>query len=73
MHVSKEHAAEVVGLTLHPSGKFFITASADCSWAFYDVDTAECMLQVIVCFGVLHAVADERDRPFAALFQLLWG
>jgi hypothetical protein len=31
---------------MHPTGKIFISASEDRTWALYDVDTAECMLQV---------------------------
>eukprot|EP00191_Tetraselmis_sp_GSL018_P012099 CAMPEP_0177611664 /NCGR_PEP_ID=MMETSP0419_2-20121207/20654_1 /TAXON_ID=582737 /ORGANISM="Tetraselmis sp., Strain GSL018" /LENGTH=500 /DNA_ID=CAMNT_0019107493 /DNA_START=165 /DNA_END=1667 /DNA_ORIENTATION=- len=46
VHVCKEHSQDVQGLTLHPTGKFFISASADATWAFYDVDTADCMLKV---------------------------
>lgn len=44
--VLKEHSAEVVGVTLHPSRKYFVTGSADATWAFYDLDTATCLKQV---------------------------
>ncbi len=45
--VLSEHSAEVVGVALHPTNKYFITASADKSWAFYDLDSMLCMAQVL--------------------------
>lgn len=44
--VLTEHTGEVVGVALHPTNKYFITASADKTWAFYDLDTMLCMAQV---------------------------
>lgn len=44
--VLKDHSAEVVGVTLHPSRKYFVTGSADATWAFYDLETASCLKQV---------------------------
>ncbi len=41
--VLKDHQAEVVGITLHPSRKYFVTASADATWGFYDLDAATCL------------------------------
>ena len=41
-----DHSAEVVGVTVHPSRKYFVTGSADGSWCFYDLDKAECLRQV---------------------------
>lgn len=44
--VLSDHSAEVVGVALHPTNKYFITASADKSWAFYDLESTLCMAQV---------------------------
>lgn len=44
-HVLKNHTAEVVGCALHPSGSYLVTASADKTWAFYDVGTGVCRTQ----------------------------
>lgn len=44
--VLTDHTAEVVGVALHPTNKYFITASADKSWAFYDLDSMLCMAQL---------------------------
>lgn len=44
--VLSDHSGEVVGVALHPTNKYFITASADRSWAFYDLDSMLCMAQL---------------------------
>mmetsp|Transcript_2602 Transcript_2602/g.4424 ORF Transcript_2602/g.4424 Transcript_2602/m.4424 type:complete len:504 (+) Transcript_2602:171-1682(+) len=44
--VLRDHQAEVVGVTVHPSKKYAVTASADASWCFYDLATATCLKQV---------------------------
>ena len=56
--VLSEHSAEVVGVALHPTNKYFITASADKSWAFYDLDSMLCMAQVLLppVLWLLHVV-----------------
>lgn len=45
--VLRDHAAEVVGVTVHPSRRYFVTGSSDSSWAFYDVETITCLRQVL--------------------------
>ncbi|PNH07333.1 U-box domain-containing protein 72 [Tetrabaena socialis] len=44
--VLRDHTAEVVGVTAHPSRRYFVTASADASWAFYDVESLTCLRQL---------------------------
>jgi len=41
-----EHQDAVIGVTVHPCGDYFVTASADRTWAFYDLETASCRRQV---------------------------
>lgn len=41
--VLREHRSEVVGVAVQPSQRYFVTASADASWCFYDTETATCM------------------------------
>lgn len=48
----KDHQAEVVGITLHPSKKYFVTASADTTWNFYDLEAA----------SLLKSVSDESVK-----------
>ncbi|XP_074380860.1 pre-mRNA-processing factor 19-like isoform X2 [Apium graveolens] len=33
------HTAEVRAVTVHPSQKYFVTASLDCTWQFYDLSS----------------------------------
>lgn len=37
------HTADVVGMTLHPLGKYFASVSKDRSWCFNDIDTLSCV------------------------------
>lgn len=56
--VLKDHTAEVVGITAHPSRKYFVTGSQDCTWCFYDLETTTCLRQV----------ADEQIRePYTCI------
>ena len=54
--VLSDHSAEVVGVALHPTNKYFITASADKSWAFYDLESTLCMAQVCLGFKALNGL-----------------
>ncbi|GLI62339.1 hypothetical protein VaNZ11_004953 [Volvox africanus] len=49
--VLRDHTAEVVGVTAHPSKRYFVTGSTDASWAFYDVETTTCLRQIGVDEG----------------------
>lgn len=44
--VLTDHTAEVTAATLHATGRYFATASLDRTWAFYDIEHAECFTQV---------------------------
>ncbi|KAK1391531.1 Pre-mRNA-processing factor 19 [Heracleum sosnowskyi] len=41
-----DHTAEVRAVTIHPSQKYFVTASLDCSWQFYDFSSESCVERV---------------------------
>eukprot|EP00899_Mesostigma_viride_P001266 jgi/Mesvir1/1113/Mv17620-RA.2 len=45
-HTLTNHSGEVTGAALHPTGEYFVTASADKSWAFYDAASGSCLTQV---------------------------
>lgn len=55
----KDHTAEVVGVVPHPSRRYFVSASADASWAFYDLETLTCLKQV--------GGAEGPGEPYSAL------
>lgn len=42
----KDHSSEITGISVHPSSTYFVTASTDKSWAFYDMETSLCLTQV---------------------------
>lgn len=44
--VLRDHTADVVGVTAHPSRRYFVTGSADATWSFYDLATLTCLRQV---------------------------
>ncbi|KND02301.1 uncharacterized protein SPPG_02775 [Spizellomyces punctatus DAOM BR117] len=45
-YTSKTHSAEVNALTLHTTGDYIVSASADGTWAFLDVDTGRSLFRV---------------------------
>ncbi|KAI5649722.1 hypothetical protein M9H77_35727 [Catharanthus roseus] len=45
-HVLKDHTAEVEAVTIHPTNNYFVTASLDNSWCFYELDSGRCLAQV---------------------------
>ncbi|KAL3686766.1 hypothetical protein R1sor_013075 [Riccia sorocarpa] len=45
-HVLKDHTAEVRAVTLHATHNYFVTASLDKTWGFYDLSTGLCLTQV---------------------------
>ncbi|KAL7615602.1 pre-mRNA-processing factor 19 [Lactuca sativa] len=45
-HVLKDHTAEVQAVTVHATNNYFVTASLDNSWCFYDLSSGLCLAQV---------------------------
>lgn len=49
MHIDHAHPRvrmQVVGVTPHPSRRYFVSGSSDASWSFYDLETTTCLKQV---------------------------
>lgn len=44
--VLKDHTGEVTGVTAHSTNDYFVTASLDKTWCFYDTASATCLQQV---------------------------
>lgn len=57
--VLRDHSADVVGITAHPSWRYFVTASQDGSWCFYDLESTTCLKQVV----------DEQNREAYTCIQ----
>ncbi|ONK70833.1 uncharacterized protein A4U43_C04F2000 [Asparagus officinalis] len=45
-NVLKDHTAEVQAVTVHATNKYFVTASMDNTWCFYDLASGSCLAQV---------------------------
>jgi pre-mRNA-processing factor 19 len=45
-HVVKVHTGEVVGCSLHATGDYFATASADQTWGFIDIESGSALAHV---------------------------
>ena len=41
-----DHGADVTALAVHASRDYFVTASADRTWCFYEASTGTCLQQV---------------------------
>ncbi|KAJ8768425.1 hypothetical protein K2173_021578 [Erythroxylum novogranatense] len=46
IHMLKDHTAEVQAVTVHATNNYFVTASLDNTWCFYDLSSGECLAQV---------------------------
>ncbi|KAJ0034557.1 hypothetical protein Pint_25149 [Pistacia integerrima] len=45
-HIMKDHTAEVQAVTVHATNDYFVTASLDGTWCFYDISSGLCLTQV---------------------------
>ncbi|KAA3485357.1 pre-mRNA-processing factor 19-like [Gossypium australe] len=45
-HILKDHTAEVQAVTVHATNNYFVTASLDATWCFYDLSSGLCLTQV---------------------------
>ncbi|KAI4373877.1 hypothetical protein MLD38_011941 [Melastoma candidum] len=45
-HTLRDHSEEVQAVTVHATNNYFVTASSDCTWCFYDLASGLCLQQV---------------------------
>ncbi|KAI4342641.1 hypothetical protein MLD38_027241 [Melastoma candidum] len=45
-HTLRDHSDEVQAVTVHATNNYFVTASSDCTWCFYDLSSCQCLQQV---------------------------
>jgi len=45
-HSINQHTSEIVGLSLHATNDYLVSASKDRSWAFHNIETGKSLLQV---------------------------
>eukprot|EP00262_Sarcandra_glabra_P017571 TRINITY_DN6052_c2_g1_i1.p1 TRINITY_DN6052_c2_g1~~TRINITY_DN6052_c2_g1_i1.p1 ORF type:complete len:522 (-),score=80.40 TRINITY_DN6052_c2_g1_i1:264-1829(-) len=60
-HILRDHTAEVQAVTVHATNNYFVTASLDNTWCFYDLSSGLCLTQVS---GV-----SEEERYTSAAFH----
>ncbi|XP_041001982.1 pre-mRNA-processing factor 19-like [Juglans microcarpa x Juglans regia] len=46
-HILKDHTAEVQAITVHATNNYFVTASLDSTWCFYELSSGLCLTQVV--------------------------
>eukprot|EP00897_Mesotaenium_endlicherianum_P009866 jgi/Mesen1/8908/ME000540S08419 len=45
-HVIRNHTGEVRAVSVHPTSNYFVSASSDKTWGFYELSTGACLTQV---------------------------
>jgi pre-mRNA-processing factor 19 len=50
-HILKDHTAEVQAVTVHATNNYFVTASLDSTWCFYELSSGLCLTQVADAMG----------------------
>ncbi|XP_047953847.1 pre-mRNA-processing factor 19-like [Salvia hispanica] len=45
-HIFEDHTAEVQAVTVHATNKYFVTASLDSTWCFYELSSGSCLTRV---------------------------
>ncbi|KAK6926561.1 Pre-mRNA-splicing factor 19, partial [Dillenia turbinata] len=50
-HILKDHSAEVQAVTVHATNNYFVTASLDNTWCFYELSSGLCLTQVAEASG----------------------
>ncbi|KAJ2477311.1 hypothetical protein EV174_004658 [Coemansia sp. RSA 2320] len=65
-YIVKHHKAEVVGLSIHPSGDYFASAAADGSWAIHAIDSGNVILSGTIDTPISQ-IAFHPDGIFLAI------
>ncbi|KAI4318162.1 hypothetical protein L6164_025965 [Bauhinia variegata] len=62
-HIVKDHTAEVQAVTVHATNNYFVTASLDNTWCFYELSSGTCMTQVTDSPGSSEGYASAAFHP----------
>ncbi|KAH6770087.1 MOS4-associated complex 3A [Perilla frutescens var. hirtella] len=62
-HILKDHTAEVQAVTIHATNKYFVTASLDNTWCFYDLASGLCLTQVEDTSGSAEGYTSAAFHP----------
>ncbi|KAL2993681.1 hypothetical protein AAZX31_10G126700 [Glycine max] len=62
-HILKDHTAEVQAVTVHATNNYFVTASLDGSWCFYELSSGTCLTQVYDTSGSSEGYTSAAFHP----------
>ncbi|KAF7837423.1 Pre-mRNA-processing factor 19 [Senna tora] len=62
-HILKDHTAEVQAVTVHATNNYFVTASLDNTWCFYDFSSGTCLTQVSDSAGSSEGYTSAAFHP----------
>ncbi|XP_073287985.1 pre-mRNA-processing factor 19-like [Primulina huaijiensis] len=62
-HILKDHTAEVQAVTIHATNNYFVTASLDSTWCFYDLASGLCLTQVEETSGSSEGYTSAAFHP----------
>ncbi|RDX83546.1 Pre-mRNA-processing factor 19, partial [Mucuna pruriens] len=62
-HILKDHTAEVQAVTVHATNNYFVTASLDGSWCFYELSSGTCLTQVFDSSGSSEGYTSAAFHP----------
>ncbi|KAK7279190.1 hypothetical protein RJT34_24236 [Clitoria ternatea] len=62
-HILKDHTAEVQAVTVHATNNYFVTASLDGSWSFYELSSGTCLTQVFEPSGSSEGYTSAAFHP----------
>ncbi|XP_073308039.1 pre-mRNA-processing factor 19-like isoform X2 [Primulina huaijiensis] len=62
-HILKDHTAEVQAVTIHATNNYFVTASLDSTWCFYDLASGLCLTQVEDASGSSEGYTSAAFHP----------
>ncbi|XP_027363333.1 pre-mRNA-processing factor 19 homolog 2-like isoform X1 [Abrus precatorius] len=62
-HILKDHTAEVQAVTVHATNNYFVTASLDGTWCFYELSSGTCLTQVFDSSGSSEGYTSAAFHP----------
>ncbi|XP_057742767.1 pre-mRNA-processing factor 19-like [Arachis stenosperma] len=62
-HILRDHTAEVQAVTVHATNNYFVTASLDGTWCFYDLSSGTCLTQVADTSGSSEGYTSAAFHP----------
>ncbi|KAJ7979796.1 pre-mRNA-processing factor 19-like [Quillaja saponaria] len=62
-HILKDHTAEVQAVTVHATNNYFVTASLDNTWCFYELASGLCLTKVTDAAGSFEGYTSAAFHP----------